>query len=184
MSDEQIIQALILRNEEALIWMNSKYSKLLWVVAWSVLKDQFSPSDVEELISDVFFRIWQTPEKFDANRSSLKNYLVLMTKSIALNKLRTKHFSFETDESFLLEMIPETTSNESSLWHYFFESINHLKDPTKIICYQRFFLELKPTTISKNLGLSLVEVNNRLYKGKIKIKHFMAEKMKGEENEK
>ncbi|BDR57129.1 RNA polymerase sigma factor [Xylocopilactobacillus apis] len=180
MNDQEIAAAVSNRDESVFNDLVTKYSKLLWAVAYSVMGQTASSFDVKEIVSDVFWRFWQHPEKYIETRGSLKNYLALMTKSLALNKIRDQKDPTETDE-FIWEMIPAPKADNDLIWQTLFTAIETLKEPTKRICFERFFMELKPAVISKNLNLSLNEVNNRLYQGKKKIKPIMQQLMERED---
>lgn len=170
MSDELIRQALIEKDEEVLQTIVNQYSKLLWAVSYSILGKKTNTAEIETIVSDVFLRLWRNPEKYEVEKSSLKTYLVMICKSLSLNSVRGSKKILEMDDSFILENFPEKNSDEGKYWQYFYEAVEELSEPTKTICIQRFFFEVKPSAISNKLGLSITEVNNRLYKGKQKIR--------------
>lgn len=178
MKDKEIAAAITLRDEVAFNRLIKEYSKLLWAVGWSIIGKQGSAEDLEELVSDVFLRFWNQPEKYDEKKGSLKNYLALMTKSMALNRLKAQQKIVETDDVFLLETIPEKEQADDAIWRAFFQAIETLSEPTRTICFQRFFLEWKPAFISERLQLSVDEVNRRLYRGKKKIQIVMDKLLK------
>lgn len=160
-------------DEEAFQEIVLQYSKLLYTVSLSILGKQANRDDVEEIVSDVFLRFWQHPEKFNPEKSSLKTYLVIMTKSVALNKVKKHHRDFDRMTEFPLEELSEEVKNREDIWRIFFNALMILEEPTREICFERFFHEVKPRKIAKNLHLPLKEVNNRLYKGKKKIQKEM-----------
>lgn len=151
-----------------------KYSKLLYVVALSVLGRQAKKEDIEELISDVFLRYWQNQKGYNSERGSLKNYLVMMTKSMSVNQLKKRRQIFLPLVDFPLEDLKEEVKKESIIWDIFFEALFLLEEPTREICLERYFYELKPKIIAQNLNMSTKEVKNRLYVGKKKIRKEMA----------
>lgn len=174
MSDKQLAKALQNKNEEAFEEIVLSYSKLLWAVAYSVLGKQADSATVEEIVSDVFLRLWQAPEKYDPDRGSLKNYLALMTKSMAINKSSYRKKDFQV-EDFPLEELPDAAPEETEISSLFFQAVDSLQEPTREMCIQRFFYEWKPERISQYFQINKKEVNNRLYKGKIKIRKKMQE---------
>ncbi|BDR59205.1 sigma-70 family RNA polymerase sigma factor [Xylocopilactobacillus apicola] len=180
MDDQQIVTAIENRDEQVFDELVNRYSRLLWAVAYSILQKRTSASDVAELVSDVFWRFWQHPAKYDSTRGTLKNYLALLTKSMALNRLRGQVEISEVDQ-FILETIPAPQADNDLVWQTLFAALETLTEPTKRICFERFFMELKPADISKKLNLSLTEVNNRLYQGKKKIKPIMQDLMERED---
>ncbi|WP_265455546.1 RNA polymerase sigma factor [Enterococcus sp. HY326] len=160
-------------KEVELAALIQEYSKLLYAVALSILGRHASKEDVEELVSDVFLRYWQNQSNYNPKKGSLKNYLALLTKSMSLNKLKQNKRLFEKITDFPLEDLPEAEKENADIWDIFFEALLLIDEPTKEICLQRFFYELKPKVIAENMGMDLKEVKNRLYQGKKKIRKEM-----------
>ena len=44
--------------------------------------------DAHDVAQDVFLRLWSNPERFDEDRGSMRAYLVTMTRSAAIDRLR------------------------------------------------------------------------------------------------
>lgn len=159
-------------EEQELVSLIENYSKLLYVVALSILGKTAQKEDVEELVSDVFLRYWQNQSNYDPQRGSQKNYLVLLTKSMSLNQLKKRKRVFLPINDFPLEELKEEKS-KTDIWDTFFQALLLLDEPTREICLERYFYELKPKIIAKNMNLTTKEVKNRLYQGKKKIRREM-----------
>ncbi|WP_270344536.1 RNA polymerase sigma factor [Enterococcus thailandicus] len=82
--NELFYQRLKKRDDDAFDYLITAYSKLLWAVG--ARSGVHNNMDLEEIISDVFLRFWQHPEKFNPEKGSLKTYLCIMTKSMTRNK--------------------------------------------------------------------------------------------------
>jgi RNA polymerase sigma-70 factor (ECF subfamily) len=52
-----------------------------------VLRDEAAAEDV---VQDVLFDLWRRPESFDADRGSLRPYLLMLTRSRALDRWRAR----------------------------------------------------------------------------------------------
>ena len=173
MTNEEIYTGLLNRDEELFDQVVTDYSKLLWAVAASVLTptQPQAKEDIEELVSDVFIRLWRNPKSYDPVRGTIKTYLTVMTKSMAINLLTTRKRQKEdpTDGPALSEMI--TTEDMTELdWQELYRVVMTLDEPTRSVIIKRFFCDMKPAAIQKELNLSAKEVDNRLYRGKQKIK--------------
>ena len=82
--DEELVRRLRLRNESALETLMRKYSSRLLSAANRVLR---RPFDAEEVAQDVFWALWRSPERFDSARDPLLTWLVILTRSRALDRL-------------------------------------------------------------------------------------------------
>ena len=52
-----------------------QYGRLLWTIAAGILAGVGTREDVEDIIADVFFSLYERPEQFDPRRGSLKTWL-------------------------------------------------------------------------------------------------------------
>lgn len=172
MDEELIYSKLLNREEEIYQEIIQSYSKLLWVVASTVItsKTQNAVMDIEEVVSDTFIRLWQNPEKFKPKRGSLKNYLAVMTRSLALNKVKKNQrnrlslFGEEAMEDIGISM------SETQEWQSLYDAIATLKEPTKEIFIRRFFYNEKPSMIQQQMNLPAKQIDNLLYRGKKQLK--------------
>ncbi|EOH95357.1 RNA polymerase sigma factor [Enterococcus pallens] len=174
MEDLELLQKIAQQDEEAFELLMDRYSKLLWVVSLSILGKNHDPQDIEEIVSDTFLRIWKAPHKYQPKRGSLKNYLILITRSLSINKLQRNQKDYLLNDNFTLENIPATEENREFI-NEMFDLINSLNNPMREICLQRYIFEKTPTMISRDLKISLKTVNNYLYRGKRMLQQTFAE---------
>ena len=88
MRDEAIIRAIQRGDEGAIAGVITRYARLMWSVAGSVLRGVGSDQDVEECVADVFVYLWQHPDKFDPRRGSLRSWLAVVARSQAVDRCR------------------------------------------------------------------------------------------------
>ncbi|MBO0453733.1 RNA polymerase sigma factor [Candidatus Enterococcus murrayae] len=174
MEDLELLQRIEQHDEEALEILMDRYSKLLWVVSLSILGKNHDPQDIEEIVSDAFLRIWKAPTKYQPKRGSFKNYLILITRSLSINKLRRSQKDYQLNDPFTLENIPMAEENREFI-HEMFDVINSLNDPMREICLQRYIFENTPAMISSDLSIPQKTVNNYLYRGKRMLQQAFAE---------
>ena len=62
-----------------------EYSPAVYRAALRILAN---PAQAQDVVQDVFLRVWRNPDRFDAGRGSLANYLRLMARSRALDVWR------------------------------------------------------------------------------------------------
>lgn len=167
MTDEDYLIALLNKDEDALDELMEKYSNLLWVIASKYLNysNLGGPEDIEELVSDVFIRIWNDPKKFDPSKGSIKTYLGMLTRSMAINKV--KSIATTHHEELTLETMSELTREESSMdWNSFFDEVMKLEPVTRNIIIRRYFYDMKPKQIQEETGYDSKLIDNKLYHGK------------------
>ena len=86
-SDLLLIERLVRRDHEALDLLYDRYADAVYGLSLRVLKD---PGDAQQVLTDVFFELWEKAEKFHPDRGSLRSYLMLLARSRAIDSLRRK----------------------------------------------------------------------------------------------
>lgn len=81
-------QKLRRRDEATYEALISEYGRLLWTVVSGILSGKGSREDMEEVVADVFAELWEHPDRFDPSRGSLRSYLCIRARSMALDRLR------------------------------------------------------------------------------------------------
>jgi len=174
--DKQLRDKLLRKDEKTTEFLIEKYHKLLWLIVESTLRGVGSVEDIEECVSDVFVRLWRKPEAFDPNRGTIKTYLSIMAKSIALNRYKalTKHFEVESnriEEGYEEDTLDILCREESA--GELLDAISNLNEPESEILIRRFYLGEKPSIIAAKLCMQTKDVENRLYRGKNKLKSIL-----------
>ncbi|MGH2510112.1 MAG: sigma-70 family RNA polymerase sigma factor [Ktedonobacteraceae bacterium] len=87
-SDEDLAQRLQQRDPEALETLISRYSRELFYFIRLVLDGIGVAQDAEECVNDLFVAVWQEIETFDVVRGTLRTWLTMRAKFIALDRRR------------------------------------------------------------------------------------------------
>jgi RNA polymerase sigma-70 factor (ECF subfamily) len=73
--------------EAAVSALYDRYSRTVYGVGLKILGDR---SSAEELVQDVFLKVWRSARTFDASRSSFSTWLYRVTRSCALDLYRKR----------------------------------------------------------------------------------------------
>ena len=76
----------------------NSYSKLVYSIAFRVLRD---PSAAEDVLQEVFVQIWRKPDSFIAARGSLGAWLAVTTRNRAIDLLRQRKPTDSVDDIVL-----------------------------------------------------------------------------------
>ncbi|GAC1385307.1 MAG: sigma-70 family RNA polymerase sigma factor [Ktedonobacteraceae bacterium] len=87
-SDEDLAERLHQRNPEALETLISRYSRELFYFIRLVLDGIGVAQDAEECVNDLFVAVWQEIDSFDPLRGTLRTWLTMRAKYIALDRRR------------------------------------------------------------------------------------------------
>lgn len=108
-NDLALLRSVAERQPDALAELYNRHSPTLLALARRILD---SPSDAEEVLQEVLLHVWNQAERYDAGRSSVATWLVLITRSRAIDRLRTRKVVERTHETAHQEEPVEHTSPE------------------------------------------------------------------------
>ena len=177
MNDEKLVARIKQGEEAAIDQVINKYSRLLWHIASAVLDKVGSVQDVEECVADVFIHLWQHPDKFDPARGKLKVYLSTLARSKAIDRYRVlakqQNSAFEdnlpVEQLGLFDELAEKEEKQALI-----AAVRALDEPDREILIRRYFYEQKPRDIALALDLPVKNVENRLYRTKLRLRETIS----------
>jgi RNA polymerase sigma-70 factor (ECF subfamily) len=86
-ADDLLIARVGQRDQDAFRTLYDRYADLVYSVALRVLADEGSAQDVAQ---DVFVRLWQSSEKYDAHRGRFMPWLLSVTRNRAVDEVRSR----------------------------------------------------------------------------------------------
>ena len=101
--DVQLVVRLAARDMEAAADLYDRYASHVYALARRVVR---SDADAEDLVQDVFVQAWQSASAYDSTRGSVLAWLLVMTRSRGIDRLRARQ-SRPTGDSTRLPTIPQ-----------------------------------------------------------------------------
>lgn len=83
----ELVAAMGRGSSDALAALYDRYSPMLMALAVRVLRD---PAEAEEILQEAFLQAWRQAKRYDPARSSVVTWLVLLTRSRAIDRLRSR----------------------------------------------------------------------------------------------
>src|SRR5436309_819378 len=87
-SDDDLARHLLERDHDALETLISRYSREMLYFIRMVLDRVGAMQDAEECLYDLFMAVWQEIGTFDPGRGTLRTWLTMRAKFIALDRRR------------------------------------------------------------------------------------------------
>ncbi|MFR7987584.1 MAG: sigma-70 family RNA polymerase sigma factor [Anaerotignum lactatifermentans] len=172
MQEKNIIDAIKAGDEQAMQKIICRYSRLLWSIVGAVLSQVGTTEDMEECVADVFIDLWEHPQKYDESRGSLKAWLSVIARNKAIDRYRqkTKIQTIPLEETVLAQMgVEPEMENREGLQ----EALAELTEEEREILLRRYVYQQKPKEMAVALGLSVKQIENRLYRIKAKMRKQM-----------
>lgn len=86
-SDAALMRRIGERDPEALQELFRRHAPTLLALGKRILS---TPEDAEEVLQEVFLRVWQEYQRYDPERSSVATWMVLIMRSRAIDRLRNR----------------------------------------------------------------------------------------------
>ncbi|MBC9933107.1 RNA polymerase sigma factor [Chitinophaga qingshengii] len=127
------------------------------------------PGHAEDIVQDVFERLWQKPYAFEDLRH-LKDFLYKATRNAALNFLKGAQHSMERQAKFLGEQEDTTTTEDLDIirmevFRVVYREISNLPEQCGKIVRMSYMEGLKNEQIAEALSISLQTVKNQKTRG-------------------
>ncbi|HXR76822.1 MAG TPA: sigma-70 family RNA polymerase sigma factor [Bryobacteraceae bacterium] len=84
--DPDLIARLKEKNHEAIGEVYDRYGKLAYSVTLRITRNQ---QTAEDLVQEVFLRVWNRAHKFDSSRGSLGMWILCIARNVAIDHLRS-----------------------------------------------------------------------------------------------
>ncbi len=84
-TDAQLLEAITRRDESALAALYDRYNSILFGLVLRILHDR---AEAEDVLQEVFWRVWQHATDFDESRGRAFTWLVTIARSRAIDRLR------------------------------------------------------------------------------------------------
>ncbi|MDX2000779.1 MAG: sigma-70 family RNA polymerase sigma factor [Thermoanaerobaculia bacterium] len=86
-SDYALVQAVAAGDGDALGELYDRFSPLLLALGRRILADA---EEAEDVVQETFVHLWRRATSYDPQKSSVSTFLVLVTRSRAIDRLRTR----------------------------------------------------------------------------------------------
>lgn len=152
-------------DEQALAELYDRYAGLLTSLSRNILHDT---SDAEETLQEVFVQVWKQAPRYDPSRSSVSTWLVLITRSRSIDRLRSRQVKERTVETLKQEKSDSHTSHEGTGNVLLRERRKRLSAELALLPAEQkqvlelaFFSGLTQSEISESTGIPLGTVKTR-----------------------
>lgn len=164
-TDAMLLRQVLERRPEALADLYDRHAPTLLALARRILT---GTSDAEEVLQEVFLHVWNHAARYDAGRSSVSTWLVLITRSRAIDRLRSRKVVERVHEAARQEDPAGHASSEGVESVFFRErrqrvksELDRLPPEQKQVLEMAFYEGLSQSEIAERAGLPLGTVKTR-----------------------
>ncbi|QQE64515.1 hypothetical protein GFS31_11960 [Leptolyngbya sp. BL0902] len=161
-------------QQEALGQLYDRHAGLVYGIALKLLANSH---EAEDLTQDIFLKLPQT-NAYDPQRGSLRTFLAIMTRSRALDRLRSR--SAAQNSASRLQTLQPTAStppedhlHQAEQWEQVQAALAQLSDPQRQVLRMAYYEGMTQATIAEQLNTPLGTVKAHARRGLLKLRHLL-----------
>ena len=172
-------------DERALGKFYDRFSNLVYSLAFKILGDS---ADAEEAVADAFLQVWNTAGKFDASRASPAAWVTMITRTRALDRMRSRQrrnlvLETATAESDELEATalpigshgePDRQAEQADLRDKVDRTLRELPDNQRKVIELAYFGGLSHSEIAETLNEPIGTIKTRVRSALSKLRGALA----------
>lgn len=158
---EKLISQIKKRDEDAILHLIDIYAPLLKTIIRKKLASY--KEDVDEVLNDVFLKIWNNIDYFNPREGSFENWICAIANYEAIDRLRKIHLkeTLPLNDSIVSNLqTPEDYILENDLFKSILEMLDSLDYPENKVFLDLFFRGLSYKELSDKYGLKLSNLYN------------------------
>jgi len=177
-----LIQRMATGDRDAFARFYDRYAALVLTFATRLLQVR---ADAEDLLQEVFLQVWRQAKSYDQARGSPEAWIMTITRSRAIDKLRSRRRRDESagspQVSSPLDGVAkvENGAAESEARLTVHGALAHLPEAQRVVLELAYFDGFTQAEIAARLGEPLGTVKTRLRAGLERLRGFLGVKSSG-----
>lgn len=168
LEEELLLNRVGKGDQQAMAEIFDRYGRLVYSVAFRVLADA---GQAEDVLQDVFFNVWQEPQKFQKDRGPLGAWLAVVSRNRAIDSLRRRKPSDSLDDVVLASQANVVMDIErESLIDKIRNAMMILPPEQKLSMELAYFEGLSHSEIAARTGDPLGTVKTRIRSGLLSLR--------------
>ena len=175
-SEYELVSEIKNNNHESLEYLIREYGRIVYFLAYTILKPFAAKEDVEECVSDVFFEALVKINEYDEAKGGFRNWLLIITKYKALTYRRKYNKRAEINIDDIQAASPVSVEQQTidrEEQKKIVNVINSFNKTDKGLFMRRYFYGERINDLMIAFNLSRDAVDSRLKRGKKLIKEAL-----------
>lgn len=155
-----------------------EYTPYVYTIVYNMVGGCCSNEDIEELVSDVFIRLWKNAENLHED-CSLSPYIATISRNVCKNRLRELSTKIETSQ--LEDYFPSNDDVVSKMedtlcLEYIEDFLKTISKQDREIFIRYYYYGENLIDISKYLKISNANIKIKIYRIRKKLKDFLTKR--------
>jgi RNA polymerase sigma-70 factor (ECF subfamily) len=172
--DRALLRAVAARDKEALRQLYARHSAVLFALAVKVLTDR---AEAEDVLQEAFVQVWKTAGSFDEGRGKPLGWLIMLTRSRAIDRLRSRKTRARAAESMAKDTsqaggstTPADEAVASEVQRTVRNALKSLPSEQRVPIEMAYFGGLTQFEIAQQLSQPLGTVKTRIRNGMMRLR--------------
>jgi len=175
--DLALVRRMVAGDADALAELYDRYAGILLAVARRILGPA---GEADEVLQEAFLQAWNQAERYDPGRSSVSTWLVLIARTRALDRLRSRGARERAATAAAAEPAPVDTSSrldervlQAERRQRVREALAEIPDEQRRVLELAFYEGLSQSEIATRTGAPLGTVKTRALLGMKKLRQAL-----------
>ena len=176
--DRAAFERMARGDEDALGEIYDRHGRLMYSLALRIVRDQ---ADAEDVVQEVFSQAWRQASRYDAARGSVLGWLLTLTRSRSIDRLRGRRSRPEPSaDARALNAVPDPAAPADALVAWAGQAaqiraaVNGLSLLQRVAIELAFYEGLTHAEIAERLEVPLGTVKTRIRQGLLKLRDRLA----------
>ncbi len=187
LSDRELIERVVARDQAALGILYDRFARPVYSLALRIMRRR---ERAEEVVQEVFAKLWRKPASYNPERGSLINWILSVTHNQAIDLLQ-KERNYDTaipldlhdeEEGHPAQQVVDDSADPAILaWHsaqaaIIKQALQELPEAQRLVIELAYYVGLTQVEIAAKLGEPLGTVKTRTRLAMQKLRASLAEK--------
>jgi RNA polymerase sigma-70 factor, ECF subfamily len=180
-SDKALIELVKQRDVDAFTALYDRYAQPVYALAAHLL----GPADADEIVQDVFLRLWDKAEQYDARRGVFRAWFMTIARYCIMDRLKERNQerwprALDEVEQLLADGTDPATTVPEATWSSqrqaaMMQALQSLPEEQRRVIVLAYFGGFSQSAIAEHLGWPLGTVKKRIRLGMQKLRTYMAQ---------
>ncbi len=175
--DRELVARIASGDQGAVAQLYDRHIRLVWGLVLRIMR---SRAEAEDVIQDLFLRVWQQAGSFDPARGEVSVWLCQMARTMAIDRLRSGSSRTARELSYGTELEREKMSQSPSPateadWARVAQAVRELPPDQRQLIESAYFDGLSQSEMAAKFGLPLGTVKTRIRMAMKKLRQVMVE---------
>ncbi|HEU0167286.1 MAG TPA: sigma-70 family RNA polymerase sigma factor [Chloroflexota bacterium] len=179
-TDDELMRRVAQGDSDALAQLFRRYAGAVYSLAYRMLNDR---EGAEDLLNEVFVRVWRQAPSFDSHRGKFSTWLMSVARNLGIDELRSRRARPQRADPLSpddpdMDLVDEREDVERDVWQaerrrLIRQALRELPPAQRQALELAYFEGLTQTEIAERLGDPLGTVKTRVRLGLHKLRDLL-----------